>query len=101
MYPSRRSPITCVCCGRPVWSTADLGAYVAAQTLGAISGAVLANEMYARGVAHWSQHVRTGRHLWLGEVVATAGLVLLIVALARAGNAGQAPWAVGAYIGAA
>jgi len=82
-------------------STADLGAYVCAQTLGAVTGAVLANEMYARGLAHWSQHVRTGRHIWLGEVVATAGLVLLIVGLARAGNARQAPWAVGAYIGAA
>ena len=76
-------------------------AYVAAQILGAIAGALLANEMYARGLAHWSRHSRTGGHLWLGEVVATAGLLLLIVGLARAGNISQAPWAVGAYIGAA
>jgi glycerol uptake facilitator-like aquaporin len=82
-------------------SLPHLGAYMSAQVLGAIAGALLANEMYARGFAHWSHHIRTGRHVWLGEVVATAGLVLLIVALARAGNIRQAPWAVGAYIGAA
>jgi arsenate reductase len=44
---------------------------------------------------------RTGGHLWLGEVVATTGLLLLIFALARSGRAAVAPAAVGAYIGAA
>jgi arsenate reductase len=39
--------------------------------------------------------------VWLGEVVATAGLILLIFALVRSGRAGLAPAAVGAYIGAA
>ena len=43
----------------------------------------------------------TAGHLWLGEVVATAGLILLIFALARTGRAAAAPAAVGAYIGAA
>ncbi len=46
-------------------------------------------------------HTRSGTQLWLGEVVATAGLVLVIVSLARSGRSGQTPWAVGAYIGAA
>jgi glycerol uptake facilitator-like aquaporin len=82
-------------------ASADLGPYVAAQVLGAIVGAVLANEMFAAGFVHWSQHVRSGAHLWLGEIVATAGLLLLIVSLARQGRTTQAPWAVGAYIGAA
>jgi glycerol uptake facilitator-like aquaporin len=57
--------------------------------------------MFANGFAHWSHHRRTGSHLWLGEVVATAGLLLLIVALSRTQRTSQSPWAVGAYIGAA
>jgi glycerol uptake facilitator-like aquaporin len=82
-------------------SPGEVAAYSCVQVAGAICGAVLANEMYAKGFAHWSQHVRTGRHIWLGEIVATAGLLLLIVALTRLGNNRQAPWAIGAYIGAA
>jgi arsenate reductase len=44
---------------------------------------------------------RSAGHLWLGEVVATAGLLLLIFALGRSGRAAVAPASVGAYIGAA
>ena len=44
---------------------------------------------------------RAAGHLWLGEVVATAGLVLVIFALVRAGRTAAIPVAVGAYIGAA
>jgi len=50
---------------------------------------------------HLSSKHRAGGHLWLGEVVATTGLLLLIFALARSGRAAVAPAAVGAYIGAA
>ncbi|HVV77436.1 MAG TPA: MIP/aquaporin family protein [Mycobacteriales bacterium] len=77
-----------------------LAAYVVAQVVGAIAGALLANEMFNQA-AGLSTHHRSGGHLWLGEVVATAGLVLVIFGLARAGNTQQTPWAVGAYIGAA
>ena len=87
--------------GRTGLGAAEAGAYVLVQIAGAVAGAVLANEMYSKGFAHWSRHVRSGRHIWLGEIVATAGLLLLIVALARAGNGRQMPWAVGAFIGAA
>lgn len=75
--------------------------YVVAQTAGAIGGSILANAMFAKPLVSWSQHHRSAPHLWLGEVVATAGLLLVIVSLARNGKAGQTPWAVGAYIGAA
>ena len=44
---------------------------------------------------------RTGGRLWLGEVVATAGLVLLVAALVRTDRAALAAPAVAAYIGAA
>jgi arsenate reductase len=73
--------------------------YSAAQIAGAISGALLANAMFGQREG-WSTHHRSGGHLWLGEVVATAGLTLVIFALART-DSRQTPWAVGAYIGAA
>jgi arsenate reductase len=79
----------------------DLGGYVAAQTLGAIAGSILANLMFALPAVDFSATHRAAGHLWLGEVVATAGLILLIFALARSGRAPVAPAAVGAYIGAA
>jgi glycerol uptake facilitator-like aquaporin len=79
----------------------ELAWYTVAQVIGAIGGAILANAMYALAPVSWSTHHRTGGHLWLGEVVATAGLILLIFALARSGRANVAPAAVGAYIGAA
>ena len=75
--------------------------FVPAQIAGGIGGAVLANAMFALPAATASTHARTGAHLWLGEVVATAGLILLIFSLTRTGRGPLVPAAVGAYIGAA
>ena len=64
-------------------------------------GAILANIMFDRSVFEIAAKVRiTTGHL-IGEVVATAGLIALIFALARSGRAASAAAAVGAYIGAA
>jgi arsenate reductase len=82
-------------------ASGELIPYLVAQTLGAISGAILANAMFAKPLVSWSQHHRSQPHLWLGEIVATAGLLLVIVSLARNGKSAQTPWAVGTYIGAA
>ena len=79
----------------------ELAGYAAAQTVGAIAGSVLANLMFALAPVTFSHHARDAGHLWLGEVVATAGLLMLIFALARSGRTAVAPAAVGAYIGAA
>jgi arsenate reductase len=79
----------------------DLAGYVVAQTTGAIAGSILANAMFALPAVDFSGKNRAAGHLWLGEVVATTGLILLIFALARSGRTGAAPAAVGAYIGAA
>jgi glycerol uptake facilitator-like aquaporin len=76
------------------------GAYAAVQTVGAIAGAVLANLMFDVP-AGFATTDRSDWRLWLGEVVATAGLVVLILALARTGRSAWAGPAVGAYIGAA
>ncbi|GIE94302.1 aquaporin [Paractinoplanes rishiriensis] len=79
----------------------DLAGYTVAQTAGAIAGSILANLMFDLAPVTISTKDRAAGHLWLGEVVATTGLLLLIFALARSGRAAVAPAAVGAYIGAA
>jgi glycerol uptake facilitator-like aquaporin len=82
-------------------SPAEAAAYVGAQVLGAISGAVLANLMFGLDAVSLSATTRTTPHLWIGETVATGGLILLIFALVRTHRTQYAPAAVGAYIGAA
>jgi arsenate reductase len=81
-------------------SLAEVVGYAGAQTTGGVCGALLANAMFGQPEG-WSARHRSGGDLWLGEVVATAGLLLVIFALARSGNHHQTPWAVGAYIAAA
>jgi glycerol uptake facilitator-like aquaporin len=82
-------------------SRRDALAYIPAQIAGCVAGAVLANAMFAQAaVSIATTHRATGAHL-LAEVVATAGLLLVIFSLARTGRAATAPAAVGAYIGAA
>lgn len=78
----------------------DVAAYTGVQVLGAVLGAVLANAMFDLAPLQISTTVRGGPGQWLGEVVATAGLIALIFALARTGRGGQSAAAVGAYIGA-
>jgi glycerol uptake facilitator-like aquaporin len=79
----------------------EAAAYLPAQVAGAIGGAVLADAMFGRQLVEWSTHDRSAGHLLLGEVVATAGLVLLIFGLARTARLRFAPVAVASYIGAA
>ncbi|MEU9165653.1 MIP/aquaporin family protein [Streptomyces sp. NPDC048424] len=79
----------------------EVAAYVPAQVAGAITGAVLADAMFGKPLVDFSTHDRAAGHLWLGEVVATAGLVWLIFGLARARRAHLAPLLVASYIGAA
>jgi len=79
----------------------DLAAYLPAQVVGGVAGAMLANLMYDLPAVSWSTTIRSGGHLWLAEVVASAGLVLLVFALVRSGRSSYVPAAVGAYIGAA
>jgi glycerol uptake facilitator-like aquaporin len=53
--------------------------YVAAQLVGAVLGAWLANAMFELPLLQWSAKLRGGTGQWIGEVVATAGLLLLIL----------------------
>jgi arsenate reductase len=79
----------------------DAAAYLPAQVAGCVTGAVAANLMFARAAVSISVKQRASGAHALSEVIATAGLILVIFALARSGRLGSAPAAVGAYIGAA
>jgi len=79
----------------------EAAVYVPAQIVGAVAGAILADAMFGEPLAKWSTHDRSAGHLLLGEVVATAGLILLIFGLARTDRLRFAPVAVASYIGAA
>jgi glycerol uptake facilitator-like aquaporin len=76
-------------------------AYIGAQITGGCTGAVVANLMFELPAVEWSTHTRSGEGLWLGEVVATFGLLTVILGVVRSGRTATAPFAVGAYIGAA
>ena len=79
----------------------DAAAYLPAQVAGCVTGAVAANLMFSLPAVSISvKHRASGAHA-LSEVIATAGLLLVIFALVRTGRAASAPAAVGAYIGAA
>lgn len=85
--------------GHRSWS--DIAGYIPAQILGCVSGAMLANVMFGLDPITFSTKDRQDPAFLIGEVVATAGLVLLIFSLARTGRGHLAPVAVGSYIGAA
>jgi arsenate reductase len=81
--------------------TRDAGLYVAAQVLGGVLGTVIANVMFELPAAEWSTRERSSGAVWLSEVVATVGLLLVIHGCVRTGRAGAVPFAVGAWIGGA
>lgn len=76
-------------------------AYLPAQVLGCVTGAVLANLMFALDPVSMATTQRATTAHGVAEVVATIGLLLVIFSLVRSGRAERAPAAVGAYIGAA
>ena len=82
-------------------SLREVGAYAAAQLAGGVAGAILANLMFDLPAVTLSTKDRSAGHLWLSEVVATAGLVAVVFALARSGRAALSAATVAGYIGAA
>ena len=81
--------------------TVATGALVAAQVAGGLLGVVLANLMFDLDAVSFSTHDRTGAGIWLGEVVATIGLVLVVFGCLRSGRPDTVAFAVGGYITAA
>jgi arsenate reductase len=82
-------------------TTTEAVTYVVAQVAGAVTGAVIANLMFSLPAVELSTRHRSAGGIWLAEVVATFGLLLVVFGVARSGRIGAAPFAVGAYIGGA
>ena len=82
-------------------STIQFIQYSVAQVLGAITGAILANAMFSFPLLEASTKIRSGGNLYIGEIVATAGLILLINLLVNQKNLVVIPAAVAAWIGSA
>ncbi|MDQ3353082.1 MAG: aquaporin family protein [Actinomycetota bacterium] len=81
--------------------TRTAAVYIGAQLVGGLLGTVVANLMFSLPPVELSTTVRSGGGLWLAEVVATFGLLLVIFGVVRSGRTSAAPFAVGAYIGGA
>ena len=75
--------------------------YAVVQTTGAITGAFLANAMFGNAIIQTATKIRSGNNLYLAEIVATAGLILVINLLVSQKNLTVIPAAVAAWIGSA
>jgi len=82
-------------------STVQFIQYSLAQALGAITGAMLANAMFRFPLLEASTKIRSGGNLYIGEIVATAGLILVINLLVNQKNLVVIPASVAAWIGSA
>jgi arsenate reductase len=82
-------------------TTSAAAVLIGAQLVGGLVGAVVANLMFDLPAVEVSAHARTGVGLWLGEVVATLGLVVVIFGVVRSGRGSLVAFAVGGYITAA
>ena len=75
--------------------------FIAAQFSGGVVGTIIANLMFKNPAIFQSHHTRTGANLWLGEVIATAGLLLLIQVLRGENKLALAPVVLAGWIGSA
>ena len=82
-------------------STIQFIQYSVAQALGAITGAMLANAMFSFPLLEASTKIRSGGNLYIAEIVATTGLILVINLLVNQKNLVVIPAAVAAWIGSA
>ena len=82
--------------GESSWK--QTGLYAIAQTIGGCVGAVIANLMFDLDAINMSEKIRTGSHIWLSEVVATAGLLVVIFGTIRAKRPHHVPFTVAAWI---
>jgi glycerol uptake facilitator-like aquaporin len=78
-------------------SAVDLCMYVVAQVMGGIAGAIVANLQFDH-VISLSTKARDVRNLWLGEVIATVTLLLVIHGCVRTGQKSAVPFAVGGWV---
>ncbi|GAC1631129.1 MAG: MIP/aquaporin family protein [Nevskia sp.] len=89
--------VTAAFCSRGELPWSRLAAYLPAQLCGAVLGVIVAHGMFDLPLLQASRHVRSGGPQWLGEFVATFGLILTILG-ARATRPAWTPLLVAAYI---
>jgi arsenate reductase len=82
-------------------TTRDSAFYIGAQVVGGCAGAVLANLMFELPAIDVSTKTRSSPALWLSEIIATVGLLLVIHGCVRTGRANVVAFAVGIWIGGA
>lgn len=82
-------------------SSAAATVFIAAQVTGCCLGVVLANLMFDLSAVTLSTHDRNTGGLWLGEVVATFGLLLVVFGVVRSGRSHSVAYGVGGYVTAA
>jgi glycerol uptake facilitator-like aquaporin len=82
-------------------STRNAVFYMIAQSVGGCLGTVIANVMFELDPINISTRVRSSGGLWLSEIVATIGLLLVIHGCVRTGRSAAVPFAVGVWIGGA
>jgi len=75
--------------------------FIVAQFSGGVLGTIIANLMFKNPALFQSHHVRSGANLWLGEVIATAGLLFLIQVLRGQNKLAFAPVVLAGWIGSA
>lgn len=92
--------VTVVLAVRREVARADIAPYVAAQFVGAILGVLLAHAMFDLALLQTSIRERASVGQWISEIVATFGLVFVVLSTQRA-ERWAAPAVIGAYIAAA
>jgi len=79
----------------------EAAGYVVAQMVGGVAGAIVANLMFSLPAVELSTRTRSSGGLWLAEVVATFGLMLVVFGINRSGRPSVTPFAIGAYVAGA
>jgi glycerol uptake facilitator-like aquaporin len=90
--------ITLVALARKAIGARESASFIIAQLLGCCAGALLAHSMFDVPLVQTSLHARTGGSQWISEIVATAGLVLVVF---TSRSIGEAAWRVPAWIAGA
>ncbi|CAB4684043.1 unannotated protein [freshwater metagenome] len=75
--------------------------YILTQVVGGIVGVIIANVMFKLPAIGSSTHAKTSSNLLLSEVVATAGLILVIQMVSKQNEGRYVPLAVAGWIGSA
>ena len=92
--------VTAVLALRGEFPREDVLPYLVVQFIGALLGVIAAHAMFDLALVQQSPTVRTGMAQWWSEVVATFGLVFVVLSC-DAKRAWAAPFAIGGYIAAA